>query len=213
MAKATELFDIYDDSFRKIGTKPRNEVHRDGDWHFAFHCWVIYRDAAGKDWVLLQKRGPNQDTYPNFLDISAAGHYTAGETVEDGVRELHEELGLTNVQFSDLIPVGRRISVAAGEGMIDRQVSDVFLYICDQPLEQYRYQKDELAGLIAFDVERGLELFANGNIHTMEVPAVGFDTPTITITETDFIPTIDDYFYRVLILAKHCLNGEKHLRI
>lgn len=208
----TELLDIYDDSFQKIGTKPRNEVHRDGDWHRAFHCWVIYRDTEGKDWIILQKRGENQDTYPNFLDISAAGHYAAGETVYEGVRELHEELGLIDVAYGDLIPVGRRIGVAAGDGFIDRQVADVFLYVCDKPLKEYKYQKEELAGLIALEIDKGLSLFA-GDVVTVNVPAVGFDTPIITINESEMIPTIDDYYYKALILAKRCLDGEVHLRI
>ena len=59
-----ELFDIYDENLQKIGTKPRHEVHRDGDWHRVFHCWVIYRDTDGKDWVVLQKRGPNSRYLP-----------------------------------------------------------------------------------------------------------------------------------------------------
>ena len=207
-----ELLDIYNDNFQKIGTKPRHEVHRDGDWHRVFHCWVIYRDKEGKDWVILQKRGANQDTYPNMLDISAAGHYGAGETVADGVRELHEELGLTDVQFTDLIPVGRRIGVAAEDGFIDRQVADVFLYLCDQPLEQYRYQTDEIAGLVALEVEQGISLCV-GEVMSIDIPAVGYDKPIITISASEMIPTIDDYFYKVLILAKRCLDGEIHLRI
>src|SRR5215510_7041074 len=101
-----EIFDIYDENMRHIGTKERSAVHRDGDWHKTFHAWVIFRDERG-DWVLLQKRSADKDTFPNLLDISAAGHYSAGETMQDGLRELHEELGLTEAKFEDLIPLGQ----------------------------------------------------------------------------------------------------------
>ncbi|MEL7433144.1 MAG: NUDIX domain-containing protein [Chloroflexota bacterium] len=207
----TEMFDIYDDAMRHIGTKPRADVHRDGDWHRTFHCWVIYRGDDGQDWVVIQKRVPDKDIYPNCLDISSAGHYEAGETVADGVREIQEELGLV-VAFDDLIPVGQRVNVAHYDNILDRQVSDVFLYICNQPLRDYAYQKSEIAVLIALNVETGLQLLT-GEIDTLTVPAIGFDTPTITIARDDFIPTQDNYFAKALVLAKRCLDGEKYLFI
>lgn len=37
-----EFFDILDEDGNKTGrTKLRNEVHRDGDWHKAFHIWIL----------------------------------------------------------------------------------------------------------------------------------------------------------------------------
>jgi isopentenyldiphosphate isomerase len=106
----TEILDIYDDQMRHIGTKERGAVHRDGDWHKVFQCWVVYRDADGRDYLVVQRRGPDKDIYPNYLDISAAGHYQAGETIRDGIREVQEELGI-QVSFDDLIPLGVRIGM------------------------------------------------------------------------------------------------------
>ena len=206
-----ELLDIYDDSLTKIGVKSRPDVHRDGDWHCVFHCWVIYRDENAQDWVIVQKRAPNKATFPNYLDVSAAGHYEAGETMQDGIREVQEELGLT-VRFDHLISVGRRVSFARYYALIDREIADVFLYICDQPLADYHYQHEELAGLVALNVDAGLRLFS-GEVETISVPAIGFETAEISISHNDFIPTPDDYFYKTLILVRRCLNGEKHLLI
>jgi isopentenyldiphosphate isomerase len=206
-----EIFDIYDENMRHIGKKERAAVHRDGDWHKTFHAWVIFRDERG-DWVILQKRGANADTYPNLLDISAAGHYAAGETMQDGVRELHEELGLTEAKFEDLIPLGQRRSVAKYDGVFDSQVSDVFFYICDKSLNDYRYQTNELAGLIALPVKEGLQLF-RGEIKSLEVPATGYETDTITLKLDDFISTDDKYMEKILLLAPRCLDGESNLSI
>src|SRR5690606_26203377 len=144
------MLDIYDENMTHLGTKSRDDVHRDGDWHKVFHCWVIYRDEAGQDWVILQKRAPDKDTFPNYLDISAAGHYSVGETIQEAMRELEEELGLFS-KFEDLIPLGVRIGIAKYGSLIDRQFADVFLYECNQPLQDYKYQQDEISGLIALN--------------------------------------------------------------
>lgn len=207
----SELLDIYDEALNHLGSKERQAVHRDGDWHRVFHCWVIYRDSAGQDWVILQKRAATTETYPNYLDISAAGHYAAGESLVDGVRELEEELGIT-AQFEDLIPLGRRVGIARYGAIVDRQVADVFFYICDQDLAAYRYQESEIAGLVQVNVAEGLD-FCAGKRASLIVPAVGFPTAEITVTQADIIPTLDNYFYKILVLARRCLNGEEHLLI
>lgn len=206
-----EMLDIYDDNLTHLGNKPRPDVHRDGDWHRVFHCWVIYRDAQGADWVIVQRRGADKATFANYLDVSAAGHYAAGESEREGVRELQEELGL-DAKFEDLIPAGRRVSAARYAGLIDREVADVYFYICDQPLSDYNYQREELAGLVAIPVSEGLRLFS-GEVDQIRIPAVGLERGSISIRVSDFIPTQDHYFHKVLLLARRCLNGESHLLI
>ncbi len=74
-------------------TKSRKLVHQDQDWHCSAHVWIVDPD---KRLVLLQKRSPTKDTFPNRFDISSAGHLEAGaDARETAVRELVEELGLT----------------------------------------------------------------------------------------------------------------------
>ena len=208
----TEIFDIYDDNLNLIGTKEREAVHLDGDWHRTFHCWVIYRDVEGVDWVIFQKRHANKKIFPNYLDISAAGHYATGENADNGgLRELEEELGL-HVAYEDLISIGRRVSAGHYGAYIDREVEDVFFYIFNQPLADYVYQREELAGLVAVKVDEGIRLLT-GDVDDIQQPAVGFDTPMISITRDDFIPTIDDYSLKILLLARQCLDGQRLLRV
>jgi isopentenyldiphosphate isomerase len=207
----TELLDIYDENLTWLGTKERDAVHRDGDWHRVFQCWVIYRDREGRDWIVLQRRGADKDFYPNLLNVTAAGHYTAGETMRDGVREVREELGI-DVEYEDLIPLGRRVGIARQGNLVDHEIADVFFYICDKPLREYNYQREEVDGLVAFDINKGLAMYA-GERESIQAQAVGYGQDVITITPADFVPTNDNCMVKVLVLAKRCLNGEKHLVI
>jgi len=207
----TEYFDIYDEDQRHIGVKERTAVHRDGDWHKVFHCWVIYRGDDGVDYIVMQKRGPDKDTFPSLLDISAAGHYQAGEDIRDGIREVQEELGI-KVNFEELIPLGQHIGVAHYENLIDRQFCDVFLMVHKQDIHDYQYQKEEIIGLVAFSLQDGLKLFS-GQMATIHAEAVGFGTDELDISEADFVPRTDDYIIDVMKLAVRCLNGEHDLKL
>ena len=155
----TEFFDIFDEGLNHIGMKARAAVHRDGDWHQVFHCWVIGREANGSEFVILQKRGMSQDTFPGKLDISAAGHLEAGETVRDGVREIEEELGL-QVNFDDLVPLGRRIGITKFGDLVDRQICHVFLYESHLELADYNYSRTELGGLLKLRLDAGIRLLS-----------------------------------------------------
>jgi isopentenyldiphosphate isomerase len=207
----TEILDIYDDQLNKIGMKERSAVHRDGDWHRVFQCFIAYRDGAGRDFLVFQRRGQDKDIFPNYLDITAAGHYQAGETIRDGIREVREELGV-DVDFDELIPLGIRIGMNRYNGLIDHEFADVFLLIHDRDIANYHYQVEEVAGLVTIPIDEGLKLFS-GQRTGIEARAVGAQNGLIQISLSDFIPTIDDCTYKVLILAKRALNGEKHLRI
>ncbi|MCY4060921.1 MAG: NUDIX domain-containing protein [Chloroflexi bacterium] len=206
----SELFDIYDEALNHIGLKRRAAVHRDGDWHQVFHCWVIGREANGAPFVVLQKRRDYLD-YPNKIDISAAGHLMAGESPRDGTREIEEELGL-RVAFEELIPLGRRVGIHRSGEFVDCQICHVFLFECDQPLADYAYQSAEIAGLVRLRIDDALLLFA-GDVPHVLAPAVGLDAPEVAISRDDFIPSIDNYVAKIMILAKRYFAGEKELWI
>lgn len=146
-----EMLDIFDEQMVKIGTASRQETHARGLWHQTFQCWIVSQSAKEGWNLLFQLRHRDKDTFPNLLDISCAGHLLAGETVEDGVRELEEELGLS-VSFDDLLYCG----IVAQEttysaDMADREFNHVFLYDSDKPLNKYRFQRSEISGLFLVD--------------------------------------------------------------
>src|SRR5258706_228516 len=88
-----ESIDVLDENGLPTGlTKPKDAIHRDGDWHRAAHVWIVTNDGR----VLLQKRAAAKENWPGWWDVSAAGHCSAGESaVETAVRETEEGLGIT----------------------------------------------------------------------------------------------------------------------
>jgi isopentenyldiphosphate isomerase len=207
----TEYLDYYDDSFTHLGVKDRPSVHRDGDWHRVFHCWITYRDADGVDWLVAQKRSAQKATFPNRIDVTAAGHYLAGESIPDGLREVREELGIV-VPFESLIPLGVHIDMARYGDQIDRELSDVFLLIHAQSLHEYQVQVEEVAGLVAFRVEDGIAFF-EGQQQVLQASAAGWDEEIFMLHLEDFVPRIDAYWLKVCLLARRALNGERKLYI
>lgn len=57
--------------------------------------------------MLLQKRSSIKDSWPDYWDISCAGHIESGHNaIDTAIRELNEELGLVITNPSDLIKLG-----------------------------------------------------------------------------------------------------------
>ncbi len=149
-----ELLDVLDAGGRPRACKRRADVHRDGDWHRVFHCWVAGVGEGGP-FVLLQRRGANKDVNPGRLDVSCAGHLAAGEADADGVRELAEELGV-HVEFGELATLGVVPEIATGPGIVDRELCATYLLRSDAPLASYRPDPAEVAGVVRV----GLAAFA-----------------------------------------------------
>lgn len=144
VAADDELLDVVDEHGRLLGTKRRADVHRDGDWHLAFHLWVVA--PAG---VLLQRRARGKSSWPGYLDASAAGHLLAGETIRDGLREVDEELGAAYA-FDDLVHLGvHRVAETERSGAVNRELQHVFAIRDDRPLVAWRdFDRVELDGLV-----------------------------------------------------------------
>ena len=138
-----EYFDILDENGNKTGrSKPRSEVHRVGDWHKAAHIWII--NSAGD--ILLQRRCDNKDSHPNMLDISCAGHISAGEDSRTGaLRELKEELDLDvrpeELQFIKTLKCGSKYS----DTFLNNEFDDLYILRTDKTVDDMKYREEEIS--------------------------------------------------------------------
>ena len=216
MIETPELFDLYDPTGRPLGrTKPREAVHRDGDWHRSAHVWIFTSDRR----LLFQRRAADKDTWPARLDASVGGHYHAGESAEEGVRrEAREELGLP-LTPDDLIPLGIRRMESREPGIDDRELQDVYLLRRDLPLTTYRPDPVEIDALVLLDVADAAWLHAEevepeagpDDVPSAEATSLavgpGAAVRPIIVTPSDLIPGRGAYITAIARAIVDVLEG------
>ncbi|KAL8137075.1 hypothetical protein V2J09_003076 [Rumex salicifolius] len=158
--QSEELFDVLTKTGEKTGvSKPRGDVHRDGDYHRAVHVW-IYSESTHE--LLLQRRSDCKDSWPGMWDISSAGHISAGDSsLVSARRELEEELGVTlPMDAFELLFVFLQECVINDGTFINNEYNDVYLVttLAPIPLEAFTLQDSEVSAVkyIACDEYREL---------------------------------------------------------
>jgi isopentenyldiphosphate isomerase len=197
-----ERFDLVDEEGHSLGaTKARVAVHRDGDWHQSMHLWVVFDDAAPH--VLLQRRSLTKDTNPGLVDVSVAGHLSAGETPRDALREAREEVGL-EVDADACTVLGVRRSTQHGNGTIDREIQHIFMVRTSTKFEALRPHPDEVAGLLVAPLHDLYAMITTGK--PIVVPErTHHGTHEIVLTREACILAPDGYTARALTsIARRC---------
>ena len=121
-----EYVDVLDEKGKKTGqTKPRSAVHRDGDWHGGADVWLL--NSKGE--LLLQLRSKTKLAFPNYWDISAAGHAVAGDdSITTALKETREELGITlSPEQLELIGQMRMQTILNNGNFINNEFNDIYL--------------------------------------------------------------------------------------
>ena len=213
-----ELFDVLNEDGSPTGeVKRRAEVHRDGDWHRAFHLWVVRRTESGCE-VLFQRRSARKDTWPRRLDIAVGGHYGAGETIKDVVREIDEELGI-QPRLEQLISIGLRRSESLNFTWQDRELQEVYVLAIEGDLPPLAPNFDEIERLVRIDAEDLLRLYRR---QVTSAPALTADVVAdrqlgawrkTSIELNDFVPDRDGYLIRGTLAGQRILAGEQDVSL
>ncbi len=143
--------------------------------------------------------------------MSVGGHYSAGEDAAiAGPREIREELGLT-VPFSSLVPVGRRVFVYCfTPGVFEYEFQDVFLLPLDRKPARLLLQPDEVDAVLELDIEQGIGLFSGNRAAAQGALTAGTgEEGQATVVPADFVPCIDNYYLKILMLARRYSRGER----
>ena len=145
-----ELYDLVDENNNPLGlTKPKSQVHRDGDWHRAVHVWIVNQNKE----VLVQKRTPTKTLSPNLWDLSMGGHISAGEEpVHAAMRELKEELGM-EVNPEDLKYVLLSKDNVVLTNGIERLFHNVYIVRTDWSISRFVKDPEEVAEIKYISVD------------------------------------------------------------
>jgi|SRR5579871_1918338 len=188
----SELLEIFSANGQPTGqAKTRAAIHLDGDWHLAFHCWIL-RDGGRQ--IVLQRRSLLKDTFAGLWDAAAAGHWRFGESAAEAAREIGEELGI-QVPFEALHYRTRERSARTfPNGLTDRELHDVYVLEDDRRLMEYRPDPAEVIGVAAFAasellaVQEGIAQ-AVAALEGVSVTHDGsLESTTIRLTREDLVP-------------------------
>ena len=189
-----EQLKVFDENYKYVGEETREAIHKKGLWHETFHCWLT--DGVN---VFIQKRSATKKDFPSLYDITAAGHLMVNEEIMDGVREIQEELGI-DVNPSKLKRMGVVRDVITLPNFIDKEFTNVFLYISTFSQNDFTLQQDEVESIHAVLIEDLQELF-RGEVDKITCTDGMFEE----IALSDFVPHETSYFHSVakfLSLAK-----------
>jgi isopentenyldiphosphate isomerase len=203
-----ERVDVLDASGKKTGEVAwKSEAHRLGLWHRCFHCWIVSPGTpSGGPHLFVQRRASGKDTWPNRLDVTAAGHLGAGEeTFEGGLREVEEELGL-KVETGELVPLGTRRSELEIPAGLDREFQEVFLLVRSLFPKDLRPQEEEVAAVVRLRLDIVEALHGGGEVLAEEWERG--EVSTVSASLADFVPGEDEYLLRVARAARAYLGGE-----
>ncbi len=162
----SELLDVLNAAGLPTGrSKSRSAVHQSGDLHRTLHVWLL----KDRHYVLLQRRAQSK-LEPGKLDVAVGGHFRAGETLREVLRETREELGF-DASPHELIYLGTTRAQRHYPGMLDNELQETYLLLRDAPLESYRLEPAEVDVLYELPLAGAIALFEHGT----PLAAAGYD--------------------------------------
>lgn len=174
-----ELWQLYSEDKTPIRGKgaDKSSVFKHGLLHGAAHVWIWRQTDNGPE-ILLQKRASSKRTWPNMLDISAAGHIDLGETPEEAaIRETWEEIGL-KIAPEQLQFVGiHHMNIVVNESSRENE---------------FRW-----AYIVRLEEDAHLNLQESEVSSTQWLPLREFESKVLP-NNGDFVPQGDDYFQMLL---------------
>lgn len=198
-------------TFEKSGvTKPRDEAWKNHDWIGTFNLWIVQSDPVPS--IVYQIRSPQSSWAPNKLDVTAGGHYQAGETLFDGLREVEEELN-KHYDKEDLTYLGRKLHVSPDtKGNMRQNVVDISFIVDNSSLDTYQLEKDEVFAVCICPIEDLLTIHRDSG---ESFTARGLDNKgkviEVEVTKESFPYNWDDYHHKIALLAQRFVKGEKDL--
>ncbi len=215
MPHITETLDYLNDNRQIIGKASREEIHQKGLWHQTFHCWIIGFENE-QPYLLFQRRSLHKENHPGLYDISAAGHLLTGESPQDGLRELKEELGIS-VEWEELISLGTKVDVSEVNGQLNREFCHTFFLENRFTKIDFKLQCSEVMGLMqlflpaAYDLFSGAKPSVDAKVYESDAEGKLFPPHRGKIDLSMILPHPD--YLKICIMAERYFEGKPFLAI
>jgi len=134
----------------------------------------MWRQHNEKLQILLQTRAKNKRVFPDYLDVSAAGHIGFGELpLQAALRETHEELGL-KLADDDLRFVGALVLATTYAGRTDHELHFIYAYKVEQEL-QTNFTDQEVTAVDWYDIDEIAQAVKDGHLKLAKADSPLFD--------------------------------------
>ncbi len=146
-----ELLTQVDENNSVIGSISRGKAHNIVGVFYRTIYVLVFNDQGE---VLIQKRSPSKDLYPNRWDLSVGGHVNFGKNyLETAIREVKEELGF-KVDKTNLIFKGEVLVKLSKAG----EFFSVFEYKLnpDQVISANIEEVDETKWMTIVDIKKSM---------------------------------------------------------
>jgi isopentenyldiphosphate isomerase len=157
-----ELLIQVDKNNNNIGSIERGAAHKTPGIYYRT-LYVLIRNKQGK--ILLQKRSPTKDLYPNCWDLSVGGHVNWGQSYKEAAqKEIKEEVGV-NTNLKDL--------VFKGEVLVRLPNSNEFFHVFEYTLKSNDVivlAKDEISKIKWMTIKDIKESMKRDSLHWYERP-------------------------------------------
>ena len=209
----SELLEVVTPDGRSTGRLlPRLQIHREGHWHLTRTVWVVLTGEPNGPGLVLQQRGLTKDTWGGLLDVSSAGHLAPDDP--DPWRELEEELGVRPTE-GPLIQLGtRRVEgLHVKDGLVDRELQDLWLWLAPLALEDLRPQAGEIEALLSLDLSVVADLEkSESRTPARRMDAVTREIASAVVVSPELTPGLGPFAAHLAELARRALDGERDLR-
>ena len=210
--KNTELVDILKPpKFLKSGAiKTREEAYKNGDWLGTFNLWIVQDDPTPA--IIYQQRSLKSVWAPGKLAVAVGGHYLAGESMRDGLREVQEELG-KKYSFDKLTSLGRRVYVGYDNHNNEkRNIVDIFIVKDNSSITTFKPDPNEVYSLCLCTIKDLVKMYSSNKYSfTTQAFLSGESRKEIKISRKSFPYNWDNYHEKMVYLSERFLRGEKPL--
>ena len=162
-----ELIDILNDDLSLKKTVFKSDAHKNGWLHSCIHVWFYTHDGQ----LLIQKRSPDKETFPDLWDVSVAGHVGSSEPkIDAAIRETAEEIGIT-ITADDLEYIGKFTERHIhNPDFIDNEVHTVYVCKLKADINHLIIQEEELSEIKLIDIRFFIETLKKPNHSSVFVP-------------------------------------------